>query len=375
MKTVGIICEYNPFHYGHLYHLKKTKELFPDSLVVAIISGPFTQRGDVSILSKWEKTEIALEHGIDLVIELPFKYASQSADVFAMGAISILKELKVESLVFGSEENNLEKLEKMAKLQLESKDYQEEVKKNLDRGLNYPTAMNKALKTSLDLEIKTPNDLLGLSYIKEIKRQKAKILPYSILRTNDYHETSLEKVASATAIRKALKENKNLEKYLPKSVWKIIKNRKEKDYYDYLKYKIISEDEKIANYQSVDEGLEKRIIKANKISNNLEELIDNIKTKRYTYNRIKRMFSHILVSFTKKEAKNKDLEYIRVLGFNEKGQSYLNSIKKDLNLPLISQIKKEYDELLSLDNKAEELYQLINEESLETIKNKPIKKN
>lgn len=375
MKTVGIICEYNPFHYGHLYHLKKTKELFPDSLVVAIISGPFTQRGDVSILSKWEKTEIALEHGIDLVIELPFKYASQSADVFAMGAISILKELKVESLVFGSEENNLEKLEKMAKLQLESKDYQEEVKKNLDCGLNYPTAMNKALKTSLDLEIKTPNDLLGLSYIKEIKRQKAKILPYSILRTNDYHETSLEKVASATAIRKALKENKNLEKYLPKSVWKIIKNRKEKDYYDYLKYKIISEDEKIANYQSVDEGLEKRIIKANKISNNLEELIDNIKTKRYTYNRIKRMFSHILVSFTKKEAKNKDLEYIRVLGFNEKGQSYLNSIKKDLNLPLISQIKKEYDELLSLDNKAEELYQLINEESLETIKNKPIKKN
>lgn len=375
MKTVGIICEYNPFHYGHLYHLKKTKELFPDSLVVAIISGPFTQRGDVSILSKWEKTEIALEHGIDLVIELPFKYASQSADVFAMGAISILKELKVESLVFGSEENNLEKLEKMAKLQLESKDYQEEVKKNLDCGLNYPTALNKALKTSLDLEIKTPNDLLGLSYIKEIKRQKAKILPYSILRTNDYHETSLEKVASATAIRKALKENKNLEKYLPKSVWKIIKNRKEKDYYDYLKYKIISEDEKIANYQSVDEGLEKRIIKANKISNNLEELIDNIKTKRYTYNRIKRMFSHILVSFTKKEAKNKDLEYIRVLGFNEKGQSYLNSIKKDLNLPLISQIKKEYDELLSLDNKAEELYQLINEESLETIKNKPIKKN
>lgn len=375
MKTVGIICEYNPFHYGHLYHLKKTKELFPDSLVVAIISGPFTQRGDVSILSKWEKTEIALEHGIDLVIELPFKYASQSADVFAMGAISILKELKVESLVFGSEENNLEKLEKMAKLQLESKDYQEEVKKNLDRGLNYPTAMNKALKTSLDLEIKTPNDLLGLSYIKEIRRQKAKILPYSILRTNDYHETSLEKVASATAIRKALKENKNLEKYLPKSVWKIIKNRKEKDYYDYLKYKIISEDEKIANYQSVDEGLEKRIIKANKISNNLEELIDNIKTKRYTYNRIKRMFSHILVSFTKKEAKNKDLEYIRVLGFNKKGQSYLNSIKKDLNLPLISQIKKEYDELLSLDNKAEELYQLINEESLETIKNKPIKKN
>lgn len=375
MKTVGIICEYNPFHYGHLYHLKKTKELFPDSLVVAIISGPFTQRGDVSILSKWEKTEIALEHGIDLVIELPFKYASQSADVFAMGAISILKELKVESLVFGSEENNLEKLEKMAKLQLESKDYQEEVKKNLDRGLNYPTAMNKALKTSLDLEIKTPNDLLGLSYIKEIRRQKAKILPYSILRTNDYHETSLEKVASATAIRKALKENKDLEKYLPKSVWKIIKNRQEKDYYDYLKYKIISEDEKIANYQSVDEGLEKRIIKANKISNNLEELIDNIKTKRYTYNRIKRMFSHILVSFTKKEAKNKDLEYIRVLGFNKKGQSYLNSIKKDLNLPLISQIKKEYDELLSLDNKAEELYQLINEESLETIKNKPIKKN
>ena len=117
MERIGIIAEYNPFHNGHIYHINKIKEMYPDSIIVAIVSGNFTQRGIPSIIDKWEKTKIALKYGIDLVIELPFPFASQSSDIFAKGAISLLKELKVNKLVFGSESNDIENLKELARIQ------------------------------------------------------------------------------------------------------------------------------------------------------------------------------------------------------------------------------------------------------------------
>lgn len=334
VMTIGIICEYNPFHNGHLYHINKIKKMHPNSTIILVMSGNFTQRGDISIINKWDKTDIALYYGIDLVVELPFKYATQSADTFAYGAINILKQLKVNKLIFGSEENDIDKLINMANIQL-SLEYQSLVKNYLNEGLNYPTATSKAFSKSIGYTIDSPNDLLGLSYIKEIIKQKTNIEPITIKRTNDYHSTKLEKICSATSIRLAIKNNKDIKKYIPKYVNKFITNPLFiDDYYDLIKYKIISENN-LSIYQSVDEGIDKRLKKYILECNSLEEFISKIKTKRYTYNRIKRMIIHILVGYTKED--NETIkDYIRVLGFNKKGKKHLNNIKKDIELPIIT---------------------------------------
>ena len=166
MEIVGIICEYNPFHNGHLYHINKIKEMFTDPLIVLVMSSHYTQRGDLSILNKWDKTEIALNNGVDLVIELPFEFSTQSSDIFAKGAIEILKALKAEYLVFGSESNDIVKLNNLASIQ-NTVEYNYEVSKLMKKGISFPSASSKALHHLHGEEVDTPNDILGLSYIKE----------------------------------------------------------------------------------------------------------------------------------------------------------------------------------------------------------------
>ncbi len=375
MEKIGIICEYNPFHNGHLYHLRKIKEKYPDSLIVLVMSSCFTQRGNISILTKEEKAMIALNYGIDLIVELPFVFASQSADVFAKGAISILKELDVDYLVFGSETNDVTKLEEMANIQLNNSQYEELVKEYIKEGISYPTAMSKAIKKITNLDITTPNDLLGLSYIKEIIRQKTKIIPITIKRTNDFHSTDLKgQIVSATAIRKALKEDKDIKDFVPEITYNFLKNKKENNYYPLLKYKVIIEKEEIKRYQTVDEGIENRIINNINKCQTTNELIEKIKTKRYTYNKLSRMLIHILTSLTKEEGQEQELKYIRVLGFNNFGKDYLNNIKKDLSLPLITNIKKKDEDLLKIDIRVEKIYALINHTDPNSYKNPPIQR-
>ena len=156
MKIIGIIAEYNPFHLGHRYQIEQIKKIYPNSLIIAIISTHYTERGDISIINKWNKTKICLQEGIDLVVELPTLYATQSADMFAYGALKILNELKIDTLVFGSESNNLDNLINLANIQINNKEYDELVKNYLDKGLNYPTAMSKALKDITKIEINKP---------------------------------------------------------------------------------------------------------------------------------------------------------------------------------------------------------------------------
>lgn len=361
MNVIGIICEYNPFHNGHIYHLKKVKELFPDSLIILVMSGNFTQRGIPSIMDKWDKTEIALEYGIDLVIELPFVFATQSADIFAHGAISILKEMKAEYLIFGSESNNIEKLTKLAKISLEETNYQEQIRYYLQEGNNYPTALNKALQNLKGEEICTPNDLLGLSYIKEILKQNASITPISIQRTNDYHSINLDSIASATSIRNAILQNKNIRDYVPMEVIKkLAQNRYfQNDYFPFLKYKIITTED-LSIFQTVDEGIERRIKKCILKADSWEQLVQLIKTKRYTYNKINRMLIHILCGFTKEQAKRwQEIEYIRVLGFSQCGQVYLNQIKKVIELPIITTFSKGRSKMLIYEQTITNVYATI----------------
>lgn len=380
MEAVGIIAEYNPFHNGHLYHLNKVKEMFPNSPIIIILGGNFMQRGEPSIINKWDKAKIALEYGADLIIELPFQFASQSADIFAKGGISLLKHLKVKYLVFGSESNNIELLIDLAKKSLDNKNYNKKVKEYLDKGYNYPSA----LSMGLDDKIKKPNDILGLCYTKEILKQKASIEPITIKRTNEYHNLKLNShITSASSIRKALRDKKDVKEYVPEITYKYLQNTLhfKENYFHLLKYKILSDINNLNKYQTVDEGIENKIKKVIVNATSLEDLINEIKSKRYTYNRIMRMLIHILTSFTKEEARLKNnIEYIRILGFNNNGKEYLNKIKKDISIPIISKYSKIYDKLLSLELRITSIYaSILDEENKIRLieaeyKNKPIKK-
>lgn len=374
MTTVGIICEYNPFHNGHIYHLKKIKELYPDSTIILVMTGNFSQRGIPSIINKWDKTEIALNYGVDLVIELPFSFATQSADIFAKGAISILNALKVNYLVFGSESNNIEELTELAKLVINNQNYELKVKEYLDHGNNYPTSLNKALYELSNKDIKLPNDLLGFSYIKEIIKEKSNIIPVTIPRTNNYHDLDLNKnnISSASSIRNSYRSNNNWQSQVPKETIKAMKDSKFllENYFSILKYKILTSDN-LSKYQTVDEGIENKIKKEIVDSETITDLITRLKSKRYTYSRISRMLIHILCNFTKEKAKTmNNIEYIRILGFSSLGQKYLNTIKKDCIYPIITTYSKGNSKMLEYEKIVTSVYASILPENK---KNKLIK--
>jgi len=375
MNIIGVICEYNPFHNGHIYHLEKIKEMYPNSLVILVMSSSFTQRGEVSILNKWEKTNIALNYGVDLVVELPFIYSSQAADIFSYGAVNILNKLKVEKIIFGSESNNKEELINIAKIQLENKEYDKLVKSYLDKGENYPTAMSKALQDISGVTVNLPNDLLGLSYTKEILKIKSNIDVVTIQRTNDFHNTELNnKIVSAKAIRNNL-DNDSIKEYVPMETFNYLKDKKtSNNYFLLLKYKILNEGINISKYQTVDEGIHNRILKYINVVDSMDELISKIKTKRYTYNKLSRMFTHILCSFTKEEAKDLKINYIRVLGFNKFGKNYLNKIKKDIDVPIITNLSKDNCNILGIENRVDKIYSLLMNDKDNDIRKKPIVK-
>lgn len=374
MHIIGLIAEYNPFHNGHLYQINKIKEMYPDSIIIAVVSSCFTQRGDVSVLNKWNKTQIALDNNIDIVIELPFVYATQGSDIFAKGAITILEKMKIDTLVFGTESDNLDIINLIADTQINNPNYNIIVKKYLNKGINYPTATNNAVNDLTGYKIDSPNDLLALSYIKQIKIDKQNIKIINIKRTNSYHDNKIkDNIASASTIRKLNLNNKNIDNLIPYNLnylYKISMN----DYYPYLKYKVIEEESNLNKYQTVDEGIENRLIKNINTSSNYEELISKIKTKRYTYNKISRMLLHILTDFTKEEAKNLKIDYIRLLGFSTNGKKYLNKIKKTIDVPIITGYKKNISKILDIELKITKIYSLVTNSNLinEEYRNKPI---
>ena len=264
---VGIIAEYNPFHNGHLYHLNKVKEMFPNKIITLILVGNFLNRGDISIIDKFDKTKLALQYGVDLVVELPFIFSTQSADIYAYGAISILNHLKCEYLIFGSESNNLSKLYTIAEYQINN---DIDIKKYLKQGYNYPTSLSKAINESTNLKIDKPNDLLGISYIKSIIKLDSNIKPISIKRTNDYHALDTnDNIISASSIRNLLKENKDISKYVPNDTLKYIRNISIDNYFNILKHQIIIDD--LEKYQDVDNCLSNLLKKHITSCNSIEE--------------------------------------------------------------------------------------------------------
>lgn len=374
-KVIGIIAEYNPFHNGHIYQIKKIKENYPNSIIILCTSSSFTQRGELSILNKWEKTKVSLLNGVDIVIELPYVYSTQSSDTFAKYGVSLLEKFHINYLCFGSESNDTTKLLDAAKTQINNIEFDNKVKFYMKEGYNYPTSLNNALKELINYDIKEPNDLLAISYIKEIINNNYNIEVFNIKRTNSYHDLDLDnKIVSASNIRNKLLENKNIKDKVPKETYDILKNKSlENKYFEFLKYKIISETD-LEKYVDVDEGLNVRIKKYINKSKSLDELIMNIKTKRYTYNRISRMLNHILCSFTKEENdKIKKLEYIRILGFNENGRTYLNEIKDSIELPILNKYDTKKYKALEIEKRVTDIYSNIYDNIIDQeIKNKPI---
>lgn len=358
MHVIGIVVEYNPFHNGHLYQINKVKEMYPDSIIIVAMSGYFTERGEISILSKWDKASLALEYGVDIVLEIPFVFCNQSADIFSYAAISILNAFKVDTLVFGSESNNIDLLYSAANVQLNNKEFDSLVKKCIDKGNNYPTSLSKAIKDLTNNLVVESNDILGVSYIKEILKNQYNIQVNVIKRTSKYLDMdSNENIVSAGNIRNKISKNSDISKYVPNEVLKYIRNVDYDYFYDLLKYKILSSKSMLCNIHLIDEGLENRIYNGVK-SSNLNELINNIKCKRYTYNRINRILINIFVGLTKEDAKKyKNIEYIRVLGFSKIGRSYYKEIKKDINIPVITKFQK-FD-MLELELRVSSMYSLI----------------
>jgi len=359
MQSVGIIAEYNPFHHGHFYHIQKIKEKYPDAIIIATVAGNFTQRGECAIIDKWKKTEIVLQAGVDLVIELPFPFATQSADFFSYGAITILEKLHVDKVIFGSESDRIEDLELVARTQVENEDFDHLVKVYSKLGENYPTALSNALFDLTGKRIVTPNDLLGISYLKTIIENHYHIQAETMKRESDFHSRSLSS-CSATAIREALKKNVEVSSSVPDFAYPYLAEGLHflNDYFPYLKYKILTEDD-LSKYHLVEEGIDQKLKKEILNADSFEALISRIKSKRYTHNRLQRTLNAILCNFTKEKAEQfREVPYLRILGFSQKGRSYLNQVKKDVDVPIISKMTKNKDPMLAFELETTKIYAL-----------------
>ena len=341
-NVIGLIVEYNPFHNGHLHHIQEIDRLFEDNIKIAVMSGDYVQRGEPSLINKFEKTKIALSQGVDIVIELPAFYSTQSAEIFAKGSINLLNKLSCSHLVFGSESNDLEKLKRIATISM-TKEFELSLRKFLAEGFSYPTAFSKAL---FDEKLGS-NDILALEYLKAIKAINPKIEAYCIKREKTgYYDDEKDNFASATHIRKILldynkkKEDKlnKIKNLVPEFSYKILEENFGvfsclSDFYDLIKYNIIKNHSNLKNIQDLEVGLENRLYKYSLENSNFDEFFNNILTKRLTISRLQRILLHSLFNLTEtitEKVKNK-IPFVKILGFSTKGQEYLNYLKKSDN--------------------------------------------
>ena len=345
--VLGIVSEYNPFHNGHILHLKKSLELTKADFTIAIISGNFVQRGEPSLIDKWSKTEMALRQGIDLVIELPTIYATSSAENFASGAIKILNSLGIiDYISFGSEIGQIKPLDDVASvLAREPKEFSSVLKAQLKSGLSYPKARELAIQSYFGNSplymsaLQNPNNILGVEYLKALKKCNSPIIPVTIKREYSDYKTGKIKngITSSTGIREMLQNKKNIHQVVPYETYEIIEKLQKKGNLLYslkqFEKEIIYSLRKmslmdIAKLPDVSEGLENKIKQAANTSTDLDTLISKIKSKRFTQTRINRILIYALLGISKKDMQvsQKVNPYIRVLGFNHHGKRIISAI-------------------------------------------------
>ncbi|MFO7819719.1 MAG: nucleotidyltransferase [Halanaerobacter sp.] len=407
MKVLGIITEYNPFHNGHQLHIEKSLTESKADAVICIMSGSFLQRGTPALTHPWARAKMALEAGVDLVIQLPVSYSLRSAEYFAYGSVKLLDAAGiVDSLCFGSETGCIKPLKFLGQLLAEEPPQLSQlIQKNLETNNSYPEARATAVSDYLaekndsnsfsQEEIKralhSSNNILGIEYIKALTKLNSSITPLTIQREGEgYNSKHLSKISSATAIRAKIEENsKNdkplldaeLEETMPAATIKILKEE-----FTAGRGAIFPADfavqlltilrraakEDIRSYEDIRGGLENRIKRAALNSTTWSGLIEKIKTKRFTQTRIQRILAQILIDLKTEDLNNfaqaGGPQYFRILGFNQQGKKLLHQIKEQSELPLISRVANHFksnyqpqnllQQMLSYDLQANNLYSL-----------------
>lgn len=394
MKISSIIAEYNPLHNGHIYHINETRKLTKADGIICVMSGNFVQRGEPSVIDKWSRTKLALLSGADLVIELPALYSVSSAEIFSYGAVSLLDSLKVvDYLSFGSEIGNADILYHIAHI-IESEPYQysQTLKDNLASGVSFHKARSNALcefikynyrelyeNNNVEDIIKSSNNILAIEYCKSLIKLNSKIIPCTVKRQGDsYNEENLNSVfSSATAIRQYIKENSNMEllkKYLPECTYNMFMDLKRNNYdfsfnhkmFPFIKYKCTTYKNSLEKIPDANEGLSNKIYKAVREAKDFNELINNIKSKRYSYTRISRILCQYFIGFENYNTgvlRKLKCPYGKILGFNKTGIKILKEIKENSDYPIYTKLPKEKfsSEILKLDIQSTGAYSNINQ--------------
>ena len=351
LKSVGIIAEYNPFHNGHKYHLEQALTESGADVCVSVISGNFTQRGEIALLDKWTRAEMAVRNGVNLVVEMPAVFACSNAGYFAEAGVEILEGLGAESICFGSESGNTEELSRIAReIESNMENLEEEIKTGVKDGLSYPRARSQAILKLFGENaasvIESPNNILAIEYIRRMKNAR----PLAVKRLGaGYHDTdSLDGMASATAVRKLLKEGGDISRMVPEFSREIL-NRNRGRLTDssmltplIIQKVLMTSAEDLNRIFGAEEGLGNILKSRVRYWKSYEDIIDDLKSKRYTRTRIERMLVHTLLG-TNREDMMSASKYIRVLAFDEKGSRYLKQVKKagSCKLPVITNINKD----------------------------------
>ncbi|MBL0388849.1 nucleotidyltransferase [Tumebacillus sp. ITR2] len=385
MHVTGVIVEYNPMHNGHLYHVEQSRLETGADAVVAVMSGHFLQRGEPAIVNKWARAQMALQQGVDLVVELPVAYSTQSATLFAYGSVAVLDALgAVDSLCFGSESGEIESLNRLCSIIVDEPPLlQSYIQSELQKGVSYPRATGAALVRYAEQDpeldehvVGQPNNMLGLEYLAALRRLHSTIKPATITRiAAGYNEETIThpKIASATAIRKATLERgiETAEPLLPELSYAILREEfaagrgpMRWENFRQALFTLLhrATAEELARYVGVDEGLEARLIEGARRVNSVQELIAYAKTKRYTWTKIQRALTSILLGVTREEQAELHIErgpeYIRVLGFNERGREVLRKASSRAVVPILTKMPREQSQspMLQLDLRATRVY-------------------
>lgn len=396
MKAVGLVTEYNPFHNGHLYHLNKAMELTGADISVAVMSGDFVQRGEPAVLDKYTRTSMALNSGVNLVVELPVNYAVSSAESFAAGALKVLDYIKADSIAFGSESGDIERLSKLAHILCDNEDtLYKEISKYTANGISYAAARQKVVEKLTDKDtaamLTSSNNILAVEYLKAIIKNNYAIKPYIVQRQGDsYNDTDIRsEYASATALRENLKTD-NISEYIPVKAGLILSSNTNYIYPDDITETLFTRlsdilfasnydknvfIENVMQYPDVSKEIAGRLYKSamDMITRTVPQrseskdnwtfsfgsLCEYIKTKEVPLSRIKRALVRITLGLDKKRMEKYANEpYIRVLGFDKKGQEYLSYIRKTVEVPLITKTA-DYKEMLLDDIHAANIYNMM----------------
>lgn len=370
-----IISEYNPFHFGHLYHLNESISQTDTDFKVAIISGNFVQRGEPSIINKWEKAKVALSAGFDLVLELPTLYAISSAENFANGSIKIADQIGSNYISFGSESGDLEKLKKLSSLiNKNEKEYITNVKEKIAEGFSYPKSQELVIDKMFGNEflgVCKPNNILGLEYLKSLNAISSNITPITVKR--DWDKSSSSNVRAL--LRTSGFKIEDLKNSIPDFSYEILAENIEngnavlslKAFEKEIIYILRTIDnEKLKNIPDVPENMLSNLKKIACSTNSLDELITALKNKSITQARIQRILLYILLGITKSdmELSKRITPYVRVLGMSENGKKILSDISKDINvITSVKAFEKTCDDsdllrMLEIDKKATDIYTL-----------------